>query len=154
MSCRKQLCYMFRYCVRGPRGGGWGNIVDETKPDHKIRGDFYTHSIKHTTRKWWEVSWGWEIKIEACWRCVFTVGYVRGDANTLQQRLRLPPLPLQVGVFMAGRRPTARLRSTLWISLQRTEYIQPNSSMRAYHNIQQPKTNELKQSRQVLDLCN
>ncbi len=105
--------------------GGWGGVregaVMETKPDSKVRGDFYKHgkSIKKTTRKRWGDKWGRTIKTEACWRRVFTVGYVGGDADALQQSLRLPPLPLQVRVFVAGRRPTARLGSTLWVSLQR-----------------------------------
>lgn len=74
--------------------------------------------------------WGWKIKIEACWHWVFTVGYVRGDADTLQQHLRLPPLPVQVRVFMTTWGPTARLTSTLWVSLRSTEHAKNKAAAR------------------------
>lgn len=63
--------------------------------------------------------WGWKVSKDKK-HAGFTVRYVRGDADALQQSLRLPPLPLQVRVFVAGRRTAARLTPALRVSLQST----------------------------------
>lgn len=60
---------------------------------------------------------------------MFTVGYVRCDANTLQQCLCLPSLSLQVRIVMA--RGTSSLHSTLCVSLR----VQ-NKNNSIYHNAQ------------------